>query len=363
MAKKSQKTEFESKSEKKPAKRVRKPKVEKPEAETKLTEQVAETTQVVEAPKPAEPAKPLSLKDKLLAGARAKPEDKVFDGSTLAQKLQEKSEISHEPELMAEFARLIESADQLGIGNLCLDRGGNVAREEWFNLSLTSLVDRLKDLARLDEEVAKLLRSLQDYLQNNFVSDTFWRVIQTIVRPFAKVNDRGELQKQLDLLVANNLAEKNPGHYDEEAVVISFGTIKVVYVPKRQRNPRTGKWDLLTLNLLAWQFVKQANKRVREGTSQRFKDLKAMEAKATLTAKEALEKRDGRFYVRSGTSRGLLFELAGGELRILEAIDSKVGNLPTRWLSWDDDNAWPMDARFAFKTWREKAQKSLSAGR
>jgi hypothetical protein len=335
--------------EKTTPKRTRKPKAVKPEAET----EVKKPEVVVAAPPEPAKAKPLSLKDRLLA------KKETFDGAALSERLRDYKEVTREPELMAQFAELIERADEVGIASFSFDRQPMQAMDEWFQLNLQELVDQLKKLSRRDEDVNKLLYSLKDFLENNLVGDTFWRVVNDVVRPFAAINNRGELQKALNRLVSTGLVEVDSKHYDSEAIVIYNGSAKFVYSRKREWNPETGKPEPALVILIGWQFAKKANEKIKDQRRARRGELKAIQDEATLTPKDVLtgSKKNGTFFVPSGTSCGLLMEKEGRKIRVLKSIDVKINsNLPTKWVDWDaSPDSWSSrDSCFAFKTWRDK---------
>mgnify|MGYP000657529040 CR=1 FL=1 len=335
------------------AKKKVEPKTKKKEKQTKSPAPSPEPVPaVVEI---AKPEKPMSLKERLLA------QKGKLDTATLGQKLTDKREVCGTPELMAEFADLISKADEIGVEHLSLDRPRHVAEREWFGQSLNELVSHLERLAQMDEDVAKLYGALQDYLQNAFIGDTFWRVICQIVRPFAKVASNGELQRQLNKLVNDGLVERDPGRYDNEAVLVFIGPTKFVYAPKRERNSATGQWELIPILKMGWQFVKAAAIRAREGSNQRWRELKALRDKATINAKEALKKKDGTFYIQRGNAAGILMKQKDGELFVLEVIGLRAGKLPSGPISWDDPaKNWPSpEVYFAFYNWKAYVERKL----
>ena len=313
------------------------------------------TPAVIKTDKPTEPPKPISLKERLLA------QKGQIDTVALSQKLAEKREVCETPELMKEFADLIGKADEIGVEHLSLDRPRHTAEREWFNQSLQELVRHLQKLSSMDEDVGKLYGALQDYLQNAFIGETFWRVIQEIVRPFANVTSNGELQKQLRQLVNYELVEFNPDRYDQDSVLVFIGPTKFVYAPKRERTA-SGQWEPIPIVKVGWQFVKAAATRAREGSSQRWRELKALRDKATINAKEALDGKDGIFYIQPGTAVGFLVKQKDDKLSVLEAIGLRAGKLPSRPVSWDaPSKEWPShEIHFAFHQWKARVEKKLA---
>ncbi|MGA2417909.1 MAG: hypothetical protein ABSF55_01550 [Candidatus Staskawiczbacteria bacterium] len=292
--------------------------------------------------------KPLSLKEKM---ERAKRD---FDPAAIGERLVEQQE-TVDAGTIGYLGELIGSdggADKVGLSKLCEDMPAKEARQEWFNLSLAEIQERLKEWAKEIQDIRPLVHNLGDFLLNRFVADSAWQVIVTVERPCRLARSEDDLFELLQEFARSGLAIRavNPRRDIEDGVAIQRGDARFVFAPKKQ--PPDAPQTRLQLG---WQFVKKAK---AEFDAHQQK-LDALKARSTLNAAEALAGDIGTVYVPMGTQCGILFETQnGGDVRILDTVDVEVGQLPTDWFCWDDCKHLGADVVQAVAKLTSQAKKS-----